>query len=313
MAQIRLFSKRHEQAIYDRKLGLSIPRRLRRRIWSLLGRFNHTYSYQPDPTDNWRESTTVLEQLPGELCHRYGEENLLARKDDEGPRVPVDLKGFVEGGYPSQVFDVIELFYAEVPKESQLEFQREMNVTLEEERSEWRFADGQLFKVDSQFLDAHVVARSYELLKAEGFEGPLDEFNQARNELAAGNVKGAIHNACKSLESVLKAIVGTESANASLLIKRLVDQGFYEGLPEDVARAFGDQVLMALPFLRNRLAGHGQGTSVVDVPRAYGELAIHLAASFLLFVVHRSIQLKAPSSPGSPLPASNETEDDIPF
>lgn len=312
MASIRIFSKRHEQAIWDRKLGLSLPRRLRRRIWSLLGRFDHIYHYQPDPSDNWNEKTSVLEQLPGELCHRYGDDNLLARAEDGGARVPVDLKGFVEGAYPSQVFDVVELFYAQIPSERQPEFQREMNAIFEEERSEWRMADGQFFKVDSQFLEAHVVARSYELLKAEGFEGALDEFNQARNELAADNVKGAIHNACKSLESVLKAVSGVESANAGVLIKSLAERGFYEGLPDDVARAFGDQVLMALPFLRNRLGGHGQGTAVIEVPRLYGELAIHLAASFLLFVVHRSIQLKGPAVEPS-VPAASLSDDDIPF
>jgi hypothetical protein len=313
MATIRLFSKRHEQAIWDRKLGLSLPRRLRRRVWSLLGRFDHTYYFQPDPTDNWNEKTTVLEQLPGELCHRYGDDRLLARTDDDGPRVPVELKGFLEGAYPSQVFDVAELFYSHILADRQPNFQRELNNVFEEERSDWRMADGQIFKVDSQFLEAHVVARSYELLKAEGFEGALDEFNQARNELAAENVKAAIHNACKSLESVLKAVSGVESGNASALIKGLVEKGFYEGMPDEFARAFGDQVLMALPFLRNRLGGHGQGAAVVEVPRLYGELAVHLTATFLLFVVHRSIQIK-PSSPATYAPeASTFSDDDIPF
>ena len=184
----------------------------------------------------------MLEQLPGELCHRYGEEHLLARAEDGGARVPVALKGFVEGAYPSQVFDVGELFYAEIPAERRLDFQLEMNSVLEEERSDWRMADGQFFKVDSQFLEAHVIARSYQRLKAEGFEGALDELNQARNELAADNVKGAIHNACKSLESVIKAVSGTESGNASALVRGLADKGFYEGIPEDVGRAFGEQV-----------------------------------------------------------------------
>ena len=169
--------------------------------------------------------------------------------------------------------------------------------------------DGQFFKIDSEFLNLHVVARSYELLKAERFEGALDEPNQARNELTTGNLKEAIHKACRSLESVLKAILNTESGSASSLITRLVEYGFYEGIPEDAAKAFGDQVLMALPFLRNRLAGHGQGTKVIDVPEVYGELAVHLAAAFILFIVQRSIQLK-----GKPDDIESEgSSDDIPF
>lgn len=309
MVAIRVFSKRYEQAIFERKLKLSISRRLRRRIWSLLNRYNYSYLYRPDPSDNWQLRTTVLDQLPGELCYRYGEEQLLAFRENEDTRVPVDLKGFVEGGYPSQVFDVVELFIANLPSDQQQEFQRELNTILEDERLDWRVVDGQFFKIDSEFLDLHVVARSYELLKAEGFEGALNELNQARNELAAGNVKEAIHNACKGLESVLKSVLNTDSGSASSLIKRLVEYGFYEGIPEDAAKAFGDQVLMALPFLRNRLAGHGQGTKVIDVPEVYGELAVHLAAAFILFIVQRSIQLKDKSGEI----ASEDSNVDVPF
>ena len=87
------------------------------------------------------------------------DEQLVAFKGEEKARVPVDLKGFVEGSYPSQVFDVAELFYSELPAERQPDFQRELNGTFEEERSEWRMADGQMFKVDSQFLEVHVVAK----------------------------------------------------------------------------------------------------------------------------------------------------------
>ena len=309
---IRLFSKRYKKVIFDRTLGLSISRRLRRRIWFLLEEFNHSYYYQPDPGDNWREHTHVLQWLPDELCRRYGEEQLVAYVDDEeDARAPTDLKGFVERGYPSQVFDVVELFYGRLQSENQADFQRELNSILDEEESEWRMIDGQLFKIDSQFLEMHVVARSYELLKAEGYEGALDELNQARNELSSGNVKGAIHNACKSVESVLKAVTETDSGNASHLIRQLNEIGFYDGLPEDVARAFGEEVLMVLPFMRNRLGGHGQGIAVVDVPRLYGELAVHLAATFILFIVRRSTEILPRRSEA--VDYADEPVPDVPF
>jgi len=40
----------------------------RRRIWSLLNRYNYSCWYQPGPSDNWQQRTTVLNQLPVELC-----------------------------------------------------------------------------------------------------------------------------------------------------------------------------------------------------------------------------------------------------
>jgi hypothetical protein len=309
---IRLFSKRHEESIFNRTIGLSLPERLRRRIWSLLNRLNYSYEHWPNDS-NWAVQTSVLEELPSELCFKYGTETLPGPKDDQGSPTSVELKQFIERGYPSRVFDVAELFYFKLSEDRQPEFQRELNTVFEDEVSPWRMADGQLFKIDSQFLDSHVIARSYELLKAEGFEGALEEFNRARNELAGDNVKGAILNACKSLESVLKAALQTDTGTAKVLINKLVDEGFYDGLPEEISRAFGDQVLMALPFIRNRLAGHGQGNSIVDVPRIYGELAIHLAATFLLFIVQRSSQLRPSTSSRVNNGSVVLTDSDIPF
>ena len=135
----------------------------------------------------------------------------------------------------------------------------------------------------------------------------MDEFSQARNDLTAGDYKGAIHNACKSFESLLKEVLQRESGNAGELIRTLRQTDFYDDVPEDMRRAFGDSVLMALPFLRNRLGGHGQGPDVVEVPREYAELAVNVAAAFIVFAVQ-----KRPTSvakEGEP----QVTEDEIPF
>lgn len=310
---IRLFSKRHEDAIFQKKIQPSLSKRLRRRIYALL--VKHDFSYDDATETGYRYTTSVLQQAEPELCRRYGQDKLVAFNDSD-QRVPVGLEGFALGAYPSQVFDLVELFSHESPPDVQIAFQRDLNNALEEEKCPWRLTDGQFFKVDSEFLEANVVARSYELLKVEGYEGALDEFNEARNDLTAGDFKGAIHNACKSVESVLKIILRRDSGNASTLIRGLLEDGFYSDVPEEVARAFGEQVLMALPFLRNKLGAHGQGGEILDVPRHYAELSIHLAASFLLFIIQKAIAQRPPQQeetepkPDRTLPPGNN---EIPF
>jgi len=306
---IRLFSKRHEEAIFERKLGLSLPRKLRQRVWFTLEKFNFSYQYNPDPMSNWTETTDVLTQIEEELCRRYGVERLTAL-DDNDNKVPVKLKGFVRGAYPAQVLDTIELFYHDIPENLRLNFQKELNSIFEEENSEWRLVDGQFFKMDSDFLSMKVIAESFELLKAEGYEGALDEFKEAHNELMTGDYKGAIHKACNSFESVLKTLLGRESGNASLLIRELVNTDFYSDLPENLGRSFGEQVLNSLPFLRNRLGGHGQGEEVVEVPKSYAELALHLAGSFILFVIKNSI---SQSESVDQIEEEESDEHDLPF
>ena len=107
-AAFRPFSKRFDEAVRSRTLRVSIPRRLRRRLWLIMREHNPTYSYQPDPSDRWVEQTTTLAELPAQLLKLYGAEKLEAYVGDE--RQAVDLEGFVMGAYPPHVLDVVELF-----------------------------------------------------------------------------------------------------------------------------------------------------------------------------------------------------------
>ncbi len=303
---MRPFSKRHEEAIFGKRLKVSISKRLRKRIWLILEDLNHSTWVRPDPADNWANQSSILAELPALLKRSYGVDKLEAFNDSDR-RVKVDLKGFVEGAYPAQVLDVIELFNDELMDDLKGKFQQEINNIFEEEGCPWRLVDGQFFKVDSDFLCMQLATRSQELMKAEGFQGALDEFRDARNDMAAGDHKGAIHNACKSFESVLKTVLGHDTGNASALIRELADAGFYEDMPERFSGSFGDSVLMALPFIRNRLGGHGQGEEVVSVSKVYAELAVHLAGAFILFVIQKDLEMKP--RPSEPEPDGN----DIPF
>ncbi len=311
---IRLFSKRHEKAIFERRLRPSISLRLRQRIWFMLQNHNYSFDYQPDPTDRWIVTTDFLSHMIHNiLCERYGVEQLIAFGDGD-EKVPVDLEGFVKRAYPGQVFDVIELCYYQLDKANKLEFQGQINDAFEEESSEWRLAEGQFFKVDSAFLEMHVIAPAYELLKVQGYEGALDELNEARNDLAAGDYKSCIHNSCKSFESVLKSILACDAGNASALIRQLPDIGFYSDLPPNMETAFGDTVFNALPFLRNRLSGHGQGEDVIDVPKHYAELALYLSASFINFAVKRSLCIPIESDTNEDLDIEqDEPLSELPF
>jgi len=111
----------------------------------------------------------------------------------------------------------------------------------------------------------------------------------------------------------MKVLTKLEHANGDKLIKELGSQGFFDDLPNSVRNGFMDQVLKALPFLRNKLGGHGQGAAVVDVPPAYGDLAIQIAAAFQNFLITKHLE-RSPA-PKKPQPAKKalSLDDDIPF
>src|SRR5947208_488844 len=127
-------------------------------------------------------------------------------------------------------------------------------------------------------------------------------------------VREAIAFAEHSFESVMKVLTDIEHGNADKLIKTLLGRGYFDDLPESVRAGFADQVLKALPFLRNKLGGHGQGTAVMSIPQTYGQLAVQLAAAFHNFLISKHLECR----PGRPLPfvpapQRRVLDDDIPF
>lgn len=278
-------------------------------MWHILTEYDSSYGYQPDPNDNWIEQTTVLAVLPDKLCKAYGVENLEAFVGDE--RKQVDLEGFVMGAYPSQVFDVVELFYPDVD-ERHADFQAEINQALQDEKCPWLLCDGFFFQIDSGFLEERVLKRTHELLRAAQFDGALEEFVEARNDLTAGDHKGAILNATKAFESCLKAIQPQSEGSAKKLIDSLKGSSFYDGLPEVLHSGFGDQVLMTLPTLRNKIAGHGQGNTIVEVPKSVAELAVHLSGTFIVFLIGRYLEQTAKPNHAQEV-AESIIDDGIPF
>lgn len=200
------------------------------------------------------------------------------------------------------MFDILEFWYHELSSSEQLEFQREVNNAFLEEKFSWLLADGRLFRIDSGFLELEIVAPVIEQMSDEQCRGALDEFVEARTDLSAGDTKDDIHNACKSFESVLKAILGCDSGNASQLLQQIAGTDLFDDLPAPVSKAMTQSVFMALPFLRNRLGGHGQGAEVVGVSPSYAELSVHLAATFNLLLVKKHLTRHPPPR-----------TDDIPF
>jgi hypothetical protein len=302
----------------DKQLKVpSVPSRVRTRIWGALQRFNDGFQTVDDT--GWQEWTDTMAVTYTFLAREYGTPSLTAYVGDDNSRGVVGLDHFVQRCYPAQLLDVVEGHYLQLDAGERRElFQQEVNRILREEAQPWRMSAGELFMLDSQFLDTEVLARTEELLSANNYAGALDEFRDARNELTAGETREAIAKAQAAFESTMKTILGAHDGNASSLIRDLVAKGFFDDLPPNTqASAFGEAVLLALAFMGNRLGRHGQGQEVVEVPRHYGELAVHLAGSFIRLLVERQLELQAPPPTPVPDPGVNlfvpAAVDDIPF
>jgi HEPN domain-containing protein len=312
-----LFSRRHRRALASGDLEVQVSHRLAGRLARLLERFDTSWYVQPDPTDNWTERTDALTELVRDLVDVYGGRELTARVGIDRWE-PVGALEFVRRTSAPQALDAVEQFATYLGNDA-ADFASEVNRVLGEEDSVWRLLDLQFVKLDSVFVHEQVVAAAHERLGEAAWEGASDELRAAEHDLVDGAGRGAVHHAGSSLESALKAALAREDGTAAVLAKALRDEGWLDELPESLRDGFIDNVLLSLPWMRNRLGGHGQGRERQPVAQPYARLAVGLAAVLDEFIVNLALErgVVAPTAPlevpAATLTAGAPDADDIPF
>jgi hypothetical protein len=312
-----LFSKRHKRALASGELRVEFADTLRVRIWRLMGRYEDSYVEDGSYTSH-------LERLEEDLLDAYGSAYLLVERPD-GSRTSESFENWFRYGPDFGVLDAVEGYQRHIP-EGWETFRSELNSILSEEEATWRLLDSEFVLLDSVFVHENIVARSQSALHSVRFSGAAQEMLNAQNALVDGDGRAVVHNAGKSFESVMKAALDKDHLSAQQLTDALIEEGFFDGLPEDQRGGFAKQVVGALPWLRNRLGGHGQGREPRPVSEPYARLALGLAAVFNEFIVTLAIerdgslvQAESPSSRESItgqsfLPVSpGAGDDDMPF
>lgn len=308
-----VFSKRFRRALDSGQLQVEFDLRARTRISRLLDRYNASIGVQHDPNDSWVTSSDIVTEVHGELLDVYGQSELPGSRD---------VSKFLAQGPAHGVLDAIELFLSYLSDEQRSAFVSALNDLLSEEDSPWRLLGGEMVLLNSVFVHEQVVARSYELSADHGFHGVTDEMRRAQNDLADGDSRGAIHNAGSSFESAMQAALGVDRGTAGELVAQLKADGYFIGLPADFIDGFATNVLMSLPWMRNRLGGHGQGRSPVTVPAPYARLALSLSGALNQFVIELMMEREGETpraaseesaSSFMPAGASSSADDDIPF
>ena len=174
----------------------------------------------------------------------------------------------------------------------------ELNHRFKENSFGYEYVNKQIVRIDSELTHNEIVKPSIKVLHEYEFEGANDEFMEAHRLYRQGDYKGAIHNAQKSFESVMKTICerkgyeyNKEKDTASTLIKILVEKDF---IPKSLSNHFDGlrscingiktSLEAGLPTLRNRTAGHGQGEEIVGVPEYLAVYAINLVATNIVLL-----------------------------
>lgn len=307
-----LFSQRYFRPLEQKTLVVEIPEPARRKLWSWLIAKNTSFSVQRDPNDRWISNTSVLEEAESELLIEHGWNRLPGVPAVQDDRAYEGLHFFLLHGDAHFVFDTMEMASRFMEPDLREAFRQKANQIFDLHSCPWRISDGEFFKLDGDFIGVRLASTAHDALAANRFVGAADEYAKARQYLGAGEIREAIYYAGHSFESVMKVLTGKPHANADKLLQELSAAGYFDDLPEDVRAGFKDQVLKALPFLRNKLGGHGQGAAVISVPHSYGDLAVQLGAVFHNFLIAKHLE-RMPPPPVKPTKTNPSLDDEIPF
>jgi hypothetical protein len=168
----------------------------------------------------------------------------------------------------------------------------ELNVRFKENGVGYQFVeDGEIVRVDSQLLHTEAVKPALTLLNTREYQGPHEEFINAYDHYKHGKNKEALNDCLKAFESTMKAICdkrGWAYDPKTTTAKPLIDIMFTNGLvPSFWQTQLGSLRSLlesSVPTGRNKLAGHGQGSTPIEVPDEITAYMLHMTASTLVFL-----------------------------
>ena len=174
----------------------------------------------------------------------------------------------------------------------------EINEIFRIDRIGYEIVDYKIIKCSSEYLKDDVIKQTISLLKLNDFKGPLEEFDNALNHFLKKEYKDTIHKANNSFESTMKSILiklnidfDPQKDSANQLLKILYDNDVIYTHTQDFTNNLR-QVLQGLPTIRNNQSGHGQGLDPIKIHKSYAELSLHLAGSFIVFLISRYDEMK---------------------
>lgn len=240
------------------------------------------------------------------LCREYGVFRLTGAKEYGDRNYLSELANFVlQEQETEKVLDAIELSFRVIDRmtrnyqylgrqqASEMADQAiaELNARFQEHAVGFQFSDGEIIRVDSKLLHAEVVKPALALLREKEYTGAQAEFLKAHEHYRHGNTKEVLTECLKALESVMKAICDKRkwqyppNATSSTLIQCCFDNGLVPTFWTQQFSALRSTLESGVPTARNKLGGHGQGSSIVSVPQHLVAYVLHMTASAIVFLV----------------------------
>jgi secreted Zn-dependent insulinase-like peptidase len=167
----------------------------------------------------------------------------------------------------------------------------ELNYRFKEHGVGFQFVNGSIIRIDSELIHAEIVKPALALLHNKDFSGAEEEFLQAHEHYRHGNNKEALNECLKAFESTMKVIcekrqwVYDPRASCRDLIKVCFEKELIPTFWQSQFNSLKSLLEGSVPTGRNNLSGHGQGSTLADVPSYLVAYMLHMTASAIVFMV----------------------------
>lgn len=168
----------------------------------------------------------------------------------------------------------------------------EINHRFKEAGLGYEFIDKQIIRIDSKVLHNKVLMPTIAILSSNKiFSGAEDEIRDAFDKFKNGDNKGAVVDAAKAFESTMKAILNKRkwtynaTDSASKLIEACVDNKLFPIYMTTHLNALASMLKSGVPTVRNRTAGHGQGTEITELADHFSSYVLYTALANMKLII----------------------------
>lgn len=168
----------------------------------------------------------------------------------------------------------------------------ELNFRFKQHGLGYEFVNGEIIRIDNTIIHEYIIKPALRLIYDEGFSGAEEEIRRAFEYRRKSDNKNAILEAEKAFESTMKTICDKkgyaydkDKDAAQKLIKIFESNNFYPTYMSAHLTNLRTTLETGLPVIRNKNAGHGQGSSVINISDEFAEYALNLATTNIVLLV----------------------------
>ena len=168
---------------------------------------------------------------------------------------------------------------------------KELNYRFREHGVGYQYESGKIIGVDSQIIHAEAVKPVLHLLGDSRFQGANEEFLKAHEHFRHGRYKECLVDCLKAFESTMKTICDIQGwiyqpgDTAKNLINLCLQNHLIPSYLQTQFTSLKSNLESGVPTMRNKNAGHGQGSQPLTVPQHFAAYQLHITASTILFLL----------------------------